>query len=82
MGEQRKSDRRDLFLLKFIFSRQKDAVLVPRLLGLVRRPLGSRPGLLKVGSGLLKVGLLMVGSLTRRRTFGSIIRMLGATKLA
>ena len=46
---QRKSDRRDLCLREFIFSRQKDAVLVPRLLGLVRRPLGRCPGLLKVG---------------------------------
>ena len=46
---QRKSDRRDLCLLEFIFSRQKETVLVPRLLGLVRRPLGRRPGLLKVG---------------------------------
>ena len=46
---QRKSDRRDLCLREFIFSRQKDAFLVPRLLGLVRRPLGRCPGLLKVG---------------------------------
>ena len=46
---QRKSERRDLRLLKFIFSRQKDAVLVPLLLGLVRRPLSRRRGLLKVG---------------------------------
>lgn len=38
-----------MLALVYIFA-LKDAVLVPRLLGLVRRPLDRHPGLLKVGN--------------------------------
>ena len=44
---QPSSDRRPC-LLRFFFA-HKDAVLVSRLLGQVRRPLGRRPGSIKVG---------------------------------
>ena len=45
---QPSSDRRPC-LLGFFFFAHKDAVLVPRLLGQVRRPLGRRPGSISFG---------------------------------
>ena len=48
-GRQPSSDRRPCLLKVFFFFAHKDAVLVPRLLGLVRRPLGRRPRSIKVG---------------------------------